>query len=58
MGLSIETHSWNTMLTSKGLPTLHETLLRILLQTFHEGVPHRNWERPQGNNLYQNMDFW
>ena len=58
MGLSIKNRNWNTMLKSKGLATLHETLLRILLRTFHEGLPHRNWERPQGNPVYQNMDFW
>ena len=45
------------MLKSKGLATLHETSLRILLRTFHEGLPHQNWERPQGNPVYQNMDF-
>ena len=46
------------MLASKGLPILHVTSLRILLRTFQEGLPYQNWERPQGNNLYQNMDFW
>ena len=58
MGLSIQNRSWNTMLEHKGLPTLHETSLRILLRTFHEGLPHRNWEQPQVNTVYQNMDFW
>ena len=58
MGLSIQNCSWNTLLEHKGLPTLHETSLRILLRTFHEGLPHRNWEQPQGNPVYQNMDFW
>ena len=58
MGLSIENCSWNTMLISKGLAPLHKTLLRILLRTFHEGLPHRNWDQPQSNPIYQNMDFW
>ena len=42
MGLSIQNWSWNTMLEHKGLPTLHKTSLGIILQTFHEGLPHRN----------------
>ena len=58
MGLSIKTRSWNTLLNSFGLSTLHETSLCVLLRTFHEGLPHQNWERSQGNHLHQNMDFW
>ena len=51
MGLSIKTQTRNNMLESAGLPTLHKTSLQILLQTFYEGLPNRNWERPQGNRL-------
>ena len=58
MGLSIKTQSWNTLLNSFGLSTLHKTSLCVLLRTFHEGLPHQNWEHPQDNCLHQNMDFW
>ena len=57
MGLLIKTGSWNTMLTSFGLTTLHESSLRVLQRTFHEELPHRAWLHPNGGRLYQNMDF-
>ena len=57
MRLSIKTRSWNTVLNSYGLPTLHKPSLQILLRTFHEGLPHRTWEQSQGNRLHQNMAF-
>ena len=51
MGLSIKTRSWNTLLTSFGLPKIHETSLQVLLHTFHEGLFYQAWLHPNGGCL-------
>ena len=53
MGLSIKTGSWNTLLTSFGLPTLYETSLCVLKRTFGKGLPHWDYF-----HLRPNTDFW